>query len=315
MNKQCLVIGGNGFIGKNAVLRLLDERYIVYVYDVASTNIKAAFYNKQNLFYIEGDVNNTPYLASFLKEINSVIWLIHTTVPATSMYNVEFDLLSNIPPLIRFIQRMIAHEQIKHFIYLSSGGTVYGNTDQPLPILESYTKNPVSSYGLTKLIAEQYIQFMLKNSPIQTFIIRPSNVYGRFQNLQKPQGLIGHIFKSILSDQAVTVFGDGSIIRDYLHVDDLINAIMICLVKQLEKSPVIFNVGSAKGMSINEMIQKVSDVSGRNVEMVYYPSRPFDCNYNVLAIDQAKQLLGWQPKVTLEEGLKDVWAWISATLK
>jgi len=189
MLKKCLVIGGNGFIGKNLVLELLANQYEVTVFDIVTNNIKEAVQEPHNVYFIEGDINNTSYLTEQIKEIDCVVWLIHTTVPATSMYDVDFDLQSNIPPLIRFVQHILQNFSIKKFIYLSSGGTVYGNPEQNIPIDEEFEKNPISSYGLTKLVAEEYITFLLKNTPIDTFILRPSNVYGRYQNLKKPQGL------------------------------------------------------------------------------------------------------------------------------
>lgn len=106
MKNKCLVIGGNGFIGKNIVLELLKSQYSVVVFDIVTNNIKEAVFEHDNIHFIEGDINNTSYLTEQLNDIDSVVWLIHTTVPATSMYDVEFDLLSNIPPLLRFMQYM-----------------------------------------------------------------------------------------------------------------------------------------------------------------------------------------------------------------
>ena len=166
MIKRCLVLGGNGFIGKNIIFELLNNGYFVVVFDIAQKNNKEAVIEHENLHYIEGDINNTTYLVEKIHNIDYVIWLIHTTVPATSMYNIEFDLLSNIPPLVRFVQQIKQISSIKKIIYLSSGGTVYGNPKEFIPIEESFEKNPISSYGLTKLVAEEYLTFLTKNSNI-----------------------------------------------------------------------------------------------------------------------------------------------------
>jgi UDP-glucose 4-epimerase len=314
--KKCLVIGGNGFIGKNIVLELLENQYSVVVFDIVTNNIREAIIEQDNIHFIEGDINNTAYLTEQIKGIDCVVWLIHTTVPATSMYDVEFDLMSNIPPLLRFFQYLLDENSVKKFIYLSSGGTVYGNPTQYNPIDESFTKNPISSYGLTKLIAEEYLTFLTKNSKIDSFILRPSNVYGRYQNLKKPQGLIGHVFKSILINQPITIFGDGTIVRDYVHVTDLSKAVISCIeFKNKISYPLILNIASGQPTSINEIIQNATSITGQQVKIITQEAREFDCKYNVLSIDKAFKTINWIPKTDIKTGMQDEWLWIQNDLK
>ncbi|HEY5587485.1 MAG TPA: NAD-dependent epimerase/dehydratase family protein [Candidatus Paceibacterota bacterium] len=314
--KKCLVIGGNGFIGKNIVLELLKNQYSVVVFDIVTNNIKEAVIEYDNIHFIEGDINNTTYLTEQIKYIDCVVWLIHTTVPATSMYDVEFDLLSNIPPLLRFIQYLLHGSTVKKFIYLSSGGTVYGNPAQNNPIDESFNKNPISSYGLTKLIAEEYLTFLTKNSKIDSFILRPSNVYGRYQNLKKPQGLIGHVFKSIIVNEPITIFGDGTIVRDYVHVTDLSKAIISCIeYKDNINYPLVLNIASGQPTSINDIIQNATSITGKQVKIVANEAREFDCKYNVLSIEKAFKTINWSPEIDIKTGMQDEWIWIQNDLK
>ena len=309
MNSTCLVIGGNGFIGKNLVFGLLEEGFEVYVVDKFITNYED--YQHPKLHLSEGDINDTAAVAALAKKVTHVVWLIHTTVPSTSMADVEHDLQSNVPPLIKFIQEIKKIETITHFLYLSSGGTVYGDPVEFKPIDENFKKDPISSYGLTKLIAEEYINFLLRESPIHAFILRPSNVYGRYQNLNKPQGIIGHIFKSALNNTSLSIYGDGSIIRDYIHVIDLCRAIVMCLLSDLgAKRPLTVNIGSGIETSINEMLYLTGKTMGADVVHEKLPDRGFDCQYNVLSIDLCTNELGWKPEITLEAGLSDVWLWI-----
>jgi UDP-glucose 4-epimerase len=309
-NGTCLLIGGNGFIGKNLTQILLSQQINVVVYD----NTKPQF-EFQNVKYLEGSIENTPHLISAASSMDYVVWLVHTSVPATSMNNVEFDLSSNIPPLIRFSQLLPSYSSIKKFIYLSSGGTVYGDKSIKAPIEEDSVKDPISSYGLTKLIAEEYLTFLLKRTPISTYILRPSNVYGRHQNLIKPQGIIGHIFKSILQRKSIDIYGDGSIIRDYIHVNDLSTAITLCL-KTSNKTlfPNILNIGSGQETSINKIIDLISRITSLPVNINRMPERVFDCKFNVLSIEKVKKDIGWTPKVELQYGLEDVWEWIKLEL-
>ena len=315
MMKKCLVIGGNGFIGKSLVLNLLANHYEVTVFDILTNNIKEALQEPYNIHFIEGDINNTAYLIDQIKDIECVVWLIHTTVPATSMYDVEFDLLSNLPPLIRFVQNMLQSCTIKKFIYLSSGGTVYGNPEHDSQIDEEFEKNPISSYGLTKLVAEEYITFLLKDTTVNTFILRPSNVYGRYQNIKKPQGLIGHVFKSILMSEPITIFGDGSIVRDYVHVSDLSRAIISCLESDYKGRPLVLNIGSGMPTSINDILNEIMKITEKKIEIIRKPSRSFDCRYNVLSIQKANATINWQPEVDIKLGMQDFWEWISDVVK
>lgn len=317
MKSKCLVIGGNGFIGKNLVLSLLREKYSVVVFDISTLNVKEAVMEEGNIHYLEGDINNTTYLVEQMDGIDCVIWLIHTTVPATSMYDVEFDLLSNVPPLIRLVQYLLnSKHPIKKFIYLSSGGTVYGDPLFNAPINEEFTKSPISSYGLTKLVAEEYLTFLTKNSSIDTYILRPSNVYGRYQNLKKPQGLIGHVFKSIILNEEITIYGDGTIIRDYVHVKDLSRAIISCINSNKRADlPLVLNIGSGEPTSINDIVNEITFITGKHIKIIRKPVRDFDCQYNVLSIEKAKNTISWYPIVSIKDGMLDVWDWISNTMK
>lgn len=310
MENKCLVIGGNGFIGKNLVLELLNQNFEVKVFDKSISNFEGIEHS--NLSLIEGDVNDTLSIVNVVEKDSSVIWLIHTTVPSTSMVDVEADLQSNIPPLIRFIQEIKKLSIVSNFLYLSSGGTVYGDPVDFVPIPEEFGKDPISSYGLTKLIAEEYINFLLKKTSIKSYILRPSNVYGRYQNLHKPQGIIGHIFKSALQNQSLNIYGDGSIIRDYVHVTDLAKAIIICLKSDFKhKKPLVINIGSGEETSINDILTITGEIIGRPILHEKLPDRGFDCQYNVLSIEKSKNELNWTPTVNLRDGINDVWAWIN----
>jgi UDP-glucose 4-epimerase len=305
-NRTCLVVGGNGFIGRNLTQRLVKEYSEVIIYDITKPS-----FDSNKLKFIEGSIENTQRLMQAASLCHNIVWLVHTSVPASSMYDVESDLLSNIPPLIRFIQLLPKGSEAKKFVYLSSGGTVYGDRTERTPIAENETKDPISSYGLTKLIAEDYLTFIFKRSSISTFILRPSNVYGRYQNLNKPQGIIGHAFKAVMNDQPITIFGDGTITRDYVHVDDLSDAIVRCLKSTIHSHfPLVLNVGSGQETTINNIIDMIASITNLKPSVNRLPERDFDCKFNVLSIQKAAREIGWTPNVELQKGLQDVWDWI-----
>jgi UDP-glucose 4-epimerase len=229
------------------------------------------------------------------------------------MYDVELDLISNITPLIRFFKGWEKKRTLKKFIYISSGGTIYGDSLLSEPIREDYYKNPKSSYGLTKLVAEEYVSFFLNTFSLNGFILRPSNVYGEYQNLRNPQGIIGHAFNSILNKKPLILYGDGGVVRDFLYVADLVELIYQCLESSTEfVQQLTINAGSGIGYSIAEVIREISIVAGSELQVVKEPERSFDCRYNVLNIEKAKTIFSWEPGINLQQGLHKVWNWIKA---
>jgi UDP-glucose 4-epimerase len=170
---------------------------------------------------------------------------------------------------------------------------------------------PISGYGLSKIISEKYIEFFSVNSEIQYYILRPSNVYGLYQNFSKPQGIIGFAFKSIINNTSLNIYDEGKVTRDFIYVSDLAEAINCCIDSEFKNSiSTIYNVGSQKGYSIIEILNKIKKITQKELLIIAKPSRSFDCNYNVLNIEKIKAELNWQPKIELDEGLKYIWNWI-----
>lgn len=316
MRKKCLIIGGGGFIGRNLTEYLAKNEYHVKVVDKYTNNISYL----QNIFptleIVNLDIGDTNKLIDHLGDFENIIWLIHTSVPSTSMENIESDLTSNLVPLIKFLTKIKGLSNIEKFIYLSSGGTIYGDPLIQIPIKENQTKSPISSYGLTKLVAEEYINFILAESTTQRFILRPSNIYGLFQNLNVPQGIIGHALKAAINNHPITLFNNRTYIRDFLFVTDIADAILKCL--NYNESKIIsntFNVGSGKGYSIDQVIHKIYQVTNIQLRIKEQAARNFDCTYNVLESTNISSKLGWSPKIDLDEGLINVWNWMKKEQK
>lgn len=311
MRKKVLLIGGNGFIGKNLTFSLSGQNIRIRILDKYSE--KVHFYDsmKDNIEFAQVDIYNTSSLLDNLGDYENIIWLVHTSVPSNSMVDLSDDLTTNIIPLINFLNKIKDNPNIEKFIYLSSGGTVYGDPPIYEPIKEDCTINPISSYGLTKYIAEKYIKLILQNSNISTFILRPSNVYGIYQNLNKPQGIIGHAFKAALNGHPLFLYNNGEIIRDFIHVSDLSNAIFKCLNSQPPVlTTTIFNIGSGTPISMNQIIKLINEITGININIINKPKREFDCNYNVLDCQKFKLSFEWDTNISLRDGLREVWDWI-----
>jgi UDP-glucose 4-epimerase len=309
MNKNIAIIGGSGFIGCNFSNFFAKKGYRVLV---IGRNIEYSKYEEGKIDFLEVDVNFSSSVLGAIQEYSNIVWLVNNLVPSTKMDSLIEDFTFNVNPLIKILEGINLNIKAKKFIFLSSGGTIYGDSPNFIALTEDNTKNPISAYGLSKTISENYISYLThKSKNIQSYILRPSNVYGIYQNLKKPQGIVGYAFNSILQKTPLELFNNGVVIRDFLYVDDLSRALEKCLVTEIKWKRVnIYNVGSQKGYSIKEVISIIEKLSNRKIDIVHKPAREFDCHFNVLDISKIKNELKWEPKVGLEEGLLNVWEWI-----
>jgi UDP-glucose 4-epimerase len=308
MKRKIGIIGGAGFIGQNLTNFFVGCGYEVFV---VSRKIDKTKLQHSNVFGAEVNVENTAALFESLKECETIIWLVSSLVPSVSYDSLVDDFDSNISPLIRFLEIAKTSIHFKRFVYLSSGGTIYGDSVDNKPLDEDSSKKPISSYGLSKIVTENYIKFLTSTSHFQSFILRPSNVYGHFQNLIKPQGIIGYAFKSVINKTSIDLYNDGRVTRDFIHVNDLANAVHSCIQSDFKEThTAVYNVGSQKGYTIKEILEKINNTTQMQIHTIPKSSRSFDCNYNVLKIEKIKRDMNWEPKIEIEEGLNMVWDWI-----
>lgn len=307
MKQNIGIIGGSGFIGKNLTYFFIEEGYSV---TVIGRNVYSKFKNP-SIIPIQVDVNNTEQLLKSVQSCEVIIWLVSASVPSTSSESLVDDFSVNINPLIKFLEGTNELPKFKKFIYLSSGGTIYGDFLENSPLDENSSKRPISAYGLSKIVAENYIKFLTNNSRIQSFILRPSNVYGPYQNLLKPQGIIGFAFKSIINNTSIDLYDEGRVTRDFIYVTDLARAVYSCVNSVYEESSTsIYNVGSQEGYTIREILDKIIIIAQKKIHTIPKSSRSFDCNYNVLKIEKIKKDFNWEPEIGIDEGLGKVWDWI-----
>ncbi len=304
--KNIAIIGGHGFIGKNFCDFFLTLGFNVTL--VGRNSGKKDFPATVNS--VDAQVKDVAAIYGAVKDSSCVIWLASSLIPGTHEASLELDFDSNISPVIAYLQKA-DNSILKKFIYLSSGGTVYGNSSQPIPFHEDHDTNPISEYGLSKLVTENYIKFITQKSTFESYILRPSNVYGKYQNLNKPQGVIGFGFKSLINGSSIELYGEGKVIRDFVHVGDVARAVLKCIeAPQLPSKTHVYNVGNGRPFSIRDIIDKISNIAGMQVRTVSRPARSFDCDYNVLSITKIKNDLNWVPMMDIDEGLMDVWEWI-----
>lgn len=304
---KILVLGGNGFIGRHLVNALLAQGHFVKSFDrpTASANTSATPMHP-NLTLISGDFCSPEDIETALAGCNLCFHLISTTLPSTSNADPAYDVQSNVVGTIHLLNTAVKLG-IKKIIFISSGGTVYG-TPKRVPLDEGHPTNPTCSYGITKLAIEKYIDLYRTLYGLDYCIVRLANPYGEGQNTKANQGAIAVFAGKILRDEPIEVWGDGSVIRDYIYIADVIDALLLAAFSQDPNT--ILNIGSGKGLSLKDLLREIQDVFGKKAAVRFLPSRSFDVPANILDIQKAKAQLGWEPKVDLREGLKRFHSWL-----
>lgn len=314
MNNSIALIGGGGFIGINLANYFIANNYNVLIInrsEIDNRKLNSSKIDKKLL-----DVNKTSRLIDALTGYENIVWLVNDLVPNASLDSLVDDFTFNVHPLIRFLEFSDKLNSLKRFVFISSGGTIYGDSPNRIHLKEDFPTKPISAYGLSKIVSEHYIKFITIRSTFESIILRPSNVYGTFQSLKKPQGIVGYAFNALIKNQSIELYNDGEVTRDFIHVNDLAEAIKCCIESKYEESKVeIYNVGSEIGFTIREIISLINHISGEKIKTDSKPSRSIDVNYNVLDTSKFRNCFGWKPKITIENGLYEVWQWVLSQKK
>lgn len=299
--KVC-IIGGGGFIGQWVARKLLARGDSV----IMMGRSKRPEGLPAEIDYVVGEYGNNEILGKVIAQVESVIHLAYATVPSTSFSDPIFDLIANVPPSVALFQRAAA-TGIKRLVLVSSGGTVYGNAEA-LPLREEASTNPISPYGITKLTIERYAHMYHALKGLPVVIMRPGNAYGARCEGGPGGGFISAAVKSAVSGAPLPVFGDGSAIRDYIHVSDVAAGIVAGLVNGVPGE--IYNVGTGIGLSNTDVVRLVGAVLGSRhgrIEVQYQPFRGFDVAANVLDSSRLAAASGWKPTVSIESGIEELW--------
>ena len=219
------------------------------------------------------------------------------------------DLMVNTVASVRLFERC-QQAGVKKIVYVSSGGTVYG-VPKTLPIGETDATDPISAYGINKLMVEKYLQLYAHGGGAQALSLRVANPFGEFQSPFRRQGLIAALIETIRSGRPVEIWGDGRIVRDYLYAGDLAEALVAA---SLYDGPAqVLNIGSGIGRSVLEVLDSVCEALGqRPVAVIHQPARAADVPANVLDIAAAGRELGWAPRTGWMDGLCRTAEWIAA---
>jgi len=300
-----LVIGGNGFIGSHLVDVLLRAGHKVRVFDRSPELFRPPL---PEVEYRLHHFDDSAAMAEALEGVDVVFHLLSTSVPSTSNLDPVADIQSNLVGTVKLLQLM-QQKGITKIVYLSSGGTVYG-IPETVPISERHPLQPICSYGVVKVAIENYLLMFQRLYGLRPVILRPSNPYGERQGHGGVQGVIGTFLRKVEASEKIEIWGDGAIVRDFIHVSDMAE---LCLKVVEQDACGIFNAGSGEGHSILEILGAVERVTGKKIAPVFKPPRNFDVPKVILDVTHATKVFAWQPRVDLDEGVARTWRWMTET--
>lgn len=299
---KILLLGAAGFIGTNLTIELakktedeitLVDRSKAFFKPIVSMDLK-------NVHILEADLTVDMDFDSILKDQEVVYHLVSTTVPTTSNQHISQELVSNVIFSANLFEACIRCG-VKKVVFVSSGGTVYGK-EVDCPLKENTATNPISSYGVQKITIEKLLYLYRYMYGLDYRIIRLANPYGPYQ---RPNGVLGAVttftYKELKGDE-ITVYGDGSVVRDFIYIDDAIRAIM--KIVNGENKHRTFNLGCGYGTSIKQVLETIEKALGIKLNVSYLEGRKVDVPVNYLDISRYEKYYGALNPISLEDGIR-----------
>lgn len=289
------IIGGTGYIGENITKDLMADNQIV----IASRNIRASHieYN-HNVKHVMFDVNSFESV-DFVANSDALIYLACNSNPFTSNKDYSSDIQTNMLSAVRVFTE-VAKMGVKKIVFSSSAGAIYENK-YGFKCSEDEKKAPVSSYGIVKLALEGYLNLIRGQFGVDFNVLRIANPYGSIQDHRAGTGVIASIISSVINNESIKIWGDGTIKRDFLYISDLVAAFRSAVYLSTESK--IFNIGSGTSYSINQVIQEVEKIANLKLTVKYTQGRGTDLRSVDLDIGRAQSELNWVPKISLEDGI------------
>lgn len=306
-----LVLGGGGFLGSHIATALVEAGHAVRIFERERLSRENVRHILGSVEFEEGDFTDPVRLTRSVKDADVIVHCIGTTHPKTSNENPVYDIASNLIPTLHLLDAAV-RERVRKVIFLSSGGTVYGIARRT-PIPEDHPTEPVCSYGIQKLAIEKYLRLYRELHGLDFAVMRISNPFGERQRPAGAQGAVTVFLHTALRREPIEIWGDGSVVRDYIYVSDVAEAVLA--LARHEGEPKLFNVGTGVGRSLLDVCSAIESVIGRKVEVVFKPARAFDVPMNVLDISQAALVLGWRPATPFQEGLRRSVAWLERWMR
>lgn len=320
---RILILGAAGFIGTNLTLRLLlqgkrlvlfDRPGVSYPQEVVDAvengqadtvfgSFAAARTGKWRERADSGEaVKGLAYWQEtlpMLEEVDTVYHLISTTCPTNSNRDVAAEMEENLIATVLFLDACV-QAGVKKVVFLSSGGTVYGKNHTGI-CREEEEAFPITSYGVQKLAIEKMLYLYYEMHGLDYRIVRLSNPYGPFQRPNGVQGVVAAFTWRALAGEPIEVYGDGSVVRDYIYIEDAVEGIL--KIAEGKGRHRLYNLGCGEGHTVLDVIAAIAEVLGKAPEVIYKPGRTVDVPVNVLDVRRFEQDFGSGPRLSLQEGI------------
>ena len=306
---KILITGGAGFIGSNIADRLIKDKHKVIVVDNLFTGKKENV-SKKAKFY-KCDVRSKEITDIFKKEKPEIV--IHNAAQISVRVSVDdpvADADINIEGSLNVLEACKKYN-VKKVIFASSGGTVYGE-QKYYPADEKHPLSPISPYGVAKLSVEKYLHYYSYSTGLKYVALRYANVYGPRQDPYGEAGVVAIFSEKMLSNQNPIINGDGEQTRDYVFVGDVVEANVMAIKGEFTGG---LNIGTGKETSVVDLFNILKKISGnKNIEEVHGPSKEGEQKRSSLSNGKARTFLGWEPKISIEEGLKLTYDWFKKNI-
>lgn len=304
MSDAILLLGAGGFVG-TALTRALAA---------AGTRIVAVGRNAHppslgGVTFVDDEFTTPAHFAPWLAQCRAVVHLASRSTPGRSAGKPLFELDHNLRTTLALIEALQTHPHCE-LLYLSSGGTLYGDADTS-PATERHIIRPKSYYGAGKAAAEHFVTAWTMQFSSRATILRPSNLYGPGQSTRQGFGIIPTAFDSLRNGTGLTIWGDGSTVRDYLYIDDFVDLCLAVLARPMPPGTQVLNAASGRGISLNELLAHIETVTGKALPRQYVCGRSVDVSRIVLDPGRAGRHYAWTASTPIQLGLARTWHWHS----
>lgn len=294
-----ILFGAAGFIGTNLTLQLMKNLNNEITLVDVNKNYFNNIYMEKNIRILESGFNMDTDFISLLKGQNVVYHLVSTTVPVTSNQHIGQEITANVVVTSKMLDACVECG-VDKVVFISSGGTVYGK-EGICPLNENTTANPITSYGIQKITIEKLLYVYKYIYNLDYRIIRLANPYGPYQ---RPDGILGAVttftYKALMNEEII-VYGDGSVIRDFIYIDDVVNGVL--KIENGQNEFCTFNLGCGYGTSINQVLIIIQQVLNKELNIIYKEGRKVDVPINYLDISRYERIYGKLNPISLEEGI------------
>lgn len=312
--KRALVTGGAGFIGSHVADALLADGWSVTVLDNLSSGKREQV--PTGAAFVEADIRS-PEAHATVREgaFDLVCHLAAQMDVRKSVADPSFDADVNVRGSLNLIEAVRASGRATRMLFASTGGAVYGDFVEP-PNVETYEKNPESPYGISKFAVELYLAYYARVHGLDYVALRFANVFGPRQDPHGEAGVVAIFCQRMLAGQPLTVFGDGGQTRDYVYVGDVARAHVLAAnhapmpAGRVDERGI--NLGTGRETSVLELAEALMRASTRSATLQHAPARAGEQRRSVVSIAKAGAVLGWQPRVGLEDGLAKTFEWFAA---